>query len=237
VLSVSADRLLAQPKEGGASSTDGCSSTQRALHQRKESSRRGVSVLQELNVSYIHDRLNVRGEAVRVAIVDTGINSRLTPFRHTSIRKCVSLTRERSTTEWCRDGHGHGTFGASIIAGHSDDGACEYGLAPKAELYIFKVFSDRQSSFTSWFVEAFNMLLQLRVDIVNFSFGGMDYEDALFVEKIHELSLSGVTVVTASGNDGPHHSQRIPASRHSPPRKAAPGRSPRQSVAASQSRS
>ena len=39
--------------------------------------------------------------------------------------------------------------------------------------------------------------------MVNFSIGGPDYYDLPFVEKVWEASANGVTMVSASGNDGP----------------------------------
>ena len=47
--------------------------------------------------------------------------------------------------------------------------------------------------------------MQLGVDIVNLSFGGMDYYDHAFVEKVRQVTAAGITLVTASGNDGPRH--------------------------------
>lgn len=38
---------------------------------------------------------------------------------------------------------------------------------------------------------------------MNFSVGGPDFLDQPFVDKIRELSANGITVVSASGNDGP----------------------------------
>ncbi|CUG91774.1 subtilisin-like serine protease, putative [Bodo saltans] len=77
------------------------------------------------------------------------------------------------------------------------------GIAPKVNLHIFKVFTDSQLSLTSWVLAALNVAMQMHIDIINLSFGGMDYYDDVFVEKIRDVTNAGTTVVTASGNDGP----------------------------------
>ena len=45
-----------------------------------------------------------------------------------------------SDAKTCEDGFGHGTFVAGVIASAED---C-LGIVPDAELYIYKVFTDKQ---------------------------------------------------------------------------------------------
>jgi membrane-bound transcription factor site-1 protease len=85
-----------------------------------------------------------------------------------------------------------------VIAGTSPD--CP-GIAPESNIFIFRVFSSSQQSFTSWFLDAFNYALFLEIDIINFSIGGPDYGDTPFTDKIRELSANGIIVVSAVGND------------------------------------
>lgn len=98
------------------------------------------------------------------------------------------------------------TNNSSIAEGRSRGGPKlinGVGIAPKVNLHIFKVFTDSQLSLTSWVLAALNVAMQMHIDIINLSFGGMDYYDDVFVEKIREVTNAGITVVTASGNDGP----------------------------------
>lgn len=99
------------------------------------------------------------------------------------------------------DGVGHGTFVAGLI-GASQQGPCP-GLAPDSELHIFRLFTNRQTSFTSWFLEAFNKAIQSKLDVVNLSIGGPDFLDQPYTDKVDELTANGVIVVSAIGNDGP----------------------------------
>lgn len=95
---------------------------------------------------------------------------------------------------------GHGTFITSVVGSIHED--CP-GIAPDAEIYVFKVFTESRQSFTSWFLDAFNFVLDQNIDIVNLSNGSSDYLDKPFIEKINELTAHGVIVVSAIGNDGP----------------------------------
>ena len=78
------------------------------------------------------------------------------------------------------------------------------GLAPDAEVYIFKLFTSEQVSYSSWFLDAFNYVLKHEIDIVNLSNGSSDFLDLPFIEKINELTANGVIVVSAIGNEGPY---------------------------------
>jgi len=98
------------------------------------------------------------------------------------------------------DGLGHGSFVAGVIASHHPE--CP-GLAPNVSVHTFKVFTDDQVSFTSWFLDAFNYAIATKIDIVNLSIGGPDYMDVPFVEKVMEATSSGMVMTSAIGNDGP----------------------------------
>lgn len=78
------------------------------------------------------------------------------------------------------------------------------GIAPDAELYVFKLFTDEGISYTSWFIDAFNYVLENGIDIVNLSNGSSDFLDIPFIEKINELTANGVIIVSAIGNEGPY---------------------------------
>ncbi|KER21077.1 hypothetical protein T265_10520 [Opisthorchis viverrini] len=116
------------------------------------------------------------------------------------------------------DGHGHGTFVAGLIAAAQNSppfldqfisrssgssGCPPVGLAPWADLFIFRVFTDQQVSYTSWFLDAFNYAISRKLHVINLSIGGPDFLDRPFVDKVWELSSNGILLVSAIGNDGP----------------------------------
>eukprot|EP00798_Chlamydomonas_sp_ICE-L_P014467 gene14467-20483_t len=127
-----------------------------------------------------------------------------------------------SLTQAIGDGLGHGSFVAGALTAVSvralDIGSvCALdqdllsqspqcpGFAPDVELYTFKVFTDDQVSYTSWFLDAFNYAIMAGVKIINLSIGGPDFLDHPFVDKILEVTSNGIIMISAIGNDGPHY--------------------------------
>jgi membrane-bound transcription factor site-1 protease len=66
-----------------------------------------------------------------------------------------------------------------------------------------KLFTSDDITYSSWFVDAFNWILDNDIDIVNLSTASKDSLDIPLIEKIDELAAAGVIVVSAIGNDGP----------------------------------
>ena len=69
------------------------------------------------------------------------------------------------------DSNGHGTFVAGVLGSLNED--C-LGFAPEAELYILKLFTDEDVTYSSWFIDAFNFVLDNDIDIVNLSTASKD---------------------------------------------------------------
>ncbi|MED6167836.1 Membrane-bound transcription factor site-1 protease [Stylosanthes scabra] len=134
------------------------------------------------------------GAKVKMAIFDTGIRADHPHFRN--IKERTNWTNE----DTLNDNLGHGTFVAGVIAGV--DAEC-LGFAPDTEIYAFRVFTDAQVSYTSWFLDAFNYAIATNMDVLNLSIGGPDYLDLPFVEKIWEITANNIIMVSAIGNDGP----------------------------------
>jgi len=135
-----------------------------------------------------------KGKGVKIAVFDTGLSSLHPHFKNVVQR--TDWTGEKIAD----DSVGHGTFVASVIGGSSP--TCP-GLAPEAKLFICRVFTNSQVSYTSWFLDAFNYAIQQKVDILNLSIGGSDFLDKPFVDKVLELSANNIIMVSAIGNDGP----------------------------------
>ncbi|XP_078169721.1 SITE-1 protease [Carex rostrata] len=134
------------------------------------------------------------GSKVKMAIFDTGIRVDHPHFRN--IKERTNWTNE----DTLNDNLGHGTFVAGVIAGQ--DTEC-LGFAPDTEIYAYRVFTDAQISYTSWFLDAFNYAIATEMDVLNLSIGGPDYLDLPFVEKVWELTANNIIMISAIGNDGP----------------------------------
>ncbi|KAL9648697.1 hypothetical protein ABK040_003635 [Willaertia magna] len=168
----------------------------------------GTDVTEKLNAKALWEE-GILGQHVKVAIFDTGLYENHESFEN--IEDMINYTNEENVN----DELGHGTFVSGIIASrHSFESKIENnstkvipsnckGFAPKSSLYIFKVFTSKQVSYTSWFLDAFNYALKSGINILNLSIGGPDYMDLPFIEKVRELTANGIIIVSAIGNDGP----------------------------------
>ncbi|XP_055594576.1 membrane-bound transcription factor site-1 protease isoform X2 [Uranotaenia lowii] len=137
--------------------------------------------------------MGVTGMGVKVAVFDTGLSKNHPHFK--SVKERTNWTNEKTLD----DGVSHGTFVAGIIASSKE---C-LGFAPDSELHIFRVFTNNQVSYTSWFLDAFNYAILKKINVLNLSIGGPDFLDQPFVDKVLELSANKVIMVSAIGNDGP----------------------------------
>ncbi|XP_054714164.1 membrane-bound transcription factor site-1 protease-like [Uloborus diversus] len=137
--------------------------------------------------------IGIRGAGVKVAVFDTGLVKNHPHFK--KIKERTNWTNEKTLD----DGLGHGTFVAGVIASNRE---C-LGFAPESELHIYRVFTNNQVSYTSWFLDAFNYAILKKINVLNLSIGGPDFMDHPFVDKVWELTANNVIMVSAIGNDGP----------------------------------
>ncbi|XP_025115476.1 membrane-bound transcription factor site-1 protease-like [Pomacea canaliculata] len=139
--------------------------------------------------------LGFSGAGVKVAVFDTGLALDHPHFKKGRIKDRSNWTNEKTLD----DSLGHGTFVAGVIASHKE---C-LGFAPDADVYVFRVFTNNQVSYTSWFLDAFNYAILKKINVLNLSIGGPDFMDHPFVDKVWELTANKVIMVSAIGNDGP----------------------------------
>eukprot|EP00096_Caligus_rogercresseyi_P013423 TRINITY_DN6068_c0_g1_i1.p1 TRINITY_DN6068_c0_g1~~TRINITY_DN6068_c0_g1_i1.p1 ORF type:complete len:1037 (-),score=259.34 TRINITY_DN6068_c0_g1_i1:50-3160(-) len=137
--------------------------------------------------------MGITGSGVKVAVFDTGLSKTHPHFK--KIRERTNWTNEKTLD----DGLGHGSFVAGVIASSSE---C-FGFAPDAEIHIFRVFTNNQISYTSWFLDAFNYAIMKKINVLNLSMGGPDFMDLPFVDKVWEITANHIIMVSAIGNDGP----------------------------------
>ena len=158
---------------GGASATDKAVTRRRGLLQRGKS----TSLTGAVGAAALWEKGH-SGHGVKTGVFDTGVRSDHPHFRR--IKERTNWTHEPTLN----DGLGHGTFVVGVIAGQDD--MC-HGFAPDADIYTFRVFTNDQVSYTSWFLDAFNYAIATEINIVNLSIGGPDYLDVPFVEKVNEV--------------------------------------------------
>lgn len=134
------------------------------------------------------------GAGIKMAVFDTGIAE-----KHPHFRNIVERTNWTNENQ-LEDQLGHGSFVAGVVAGTNN--ACA-GFAPDALIHTFRVFTNDQNSYTSWFLDGFNYAIATGVHVLNLSIGGPDYLDKPFTDKVNEITASGIIMISAIGNDGP----------------------------------
>jgi hypothetical protein len=142
-----------------------------------------------------------RGEGVRVAIIDTGVDIDHPDLRG-SIAAAVNFV-DADDAQFRRDRHG--TEMAGVIAAVANNGEGIVGVAPSARLFIFKacwqVQSDadaaRCNSFT--LARALTAAFDAHAQVVNLSLVGPD--DALLGGLIREGLRRGILFVGAAADD------------------------------------
>jgi subtilisin family serine protease len=138
-----------------------------------------------------------RGQGVRVAIVDTGVDS-----THPEFEKRVTLKRnfvDGKLDDFDRDVHG--TAVAAVIGAAANNATGIVGVAPSAELMALKAcWQDRPgsdaavcNSFT--LAKALNLAIEQHADIINLSLGGP--ADPLLGRLLRRAIESNIVVVGA----------------------------------------
>lgn len=135
-----------------------------------------------------------QGEGVRVAVLDTGIDT-----DHPDLRAAITDTRD-FTGDGIEDTNGHGTHCAGII-GARLNGVGFVGVAPKSRLIIGKVLDNRGSGSYDWIARGIDWAVTRRADVISMSLGGAGTANQLFV-AIHKALTSGAFVICAAGNEG-----------------------------------
>lgn len=178
-----------------------------------------------INLPYAAERGHRGDEDIRVAVLDTGIDS-----NHPALAGKVAVGGCFIDPAFCpagtglasvQDDHGHGTAVASIIGG-TGAGGVEEGVAPGVTLVAYKVLDANGLGFTSELLAALTFIYQNsyssanHVDIVNLSLSGDTpggvCDSTLVGGLVNSLWLSRQTpVVAAAGNAGSASGIQSPA--------------------------
>ncbi|OGN05716.1 MAG: hypothetical protein A2831_03330 [Candidatus Yanofskybacteria bacterium RIFCSPHIGHO2_01_FULL_44_17] len=144
------------------------------------------------------------GTGVNVAILDTGIYSSH-PDLARRVSQCKDFTNQRTPiiNGKCEDKNGHGTHVAGIVAADAGvDGEGIFGIAPEAELFVYKVCGNNGSCYADDIAAALNTAVSEGANIVNMSFGS-NQQSLLIKNAIDSAANAGLLLVAAAGNDGP----------------------------------
>jgi len=147
------------------------------------------------------------GKGVRIALLDTGV------FQHRNLENRVILFKDYiNHKKESYDDNGHGTHIAGILCGNGRKWEKDsFGMAPKAELIVFKILDKNGNGSTDVALEALDWILKNHkswgIKLLNFSMGYLPNANPRMqkrlIDKLEQLWDEGVTVVTAAGNNGP----------------------------------
>jgi serine protease len=138
----------------------------------------------------------VRGEGIRVGIIDTGIDM-THPDLAAAYRGGWNFIASNDSPF---DDNGHGTHVAGTIAA-ADNTLGVIGVAPRVELYALKVLSGRGVGSTSSVIAAVEWAVTNHMNIISLSLGSPAASE-LEEEAFDAAAQAGVLAVAAAGNDG-----------------------------------
>ncbi len=137
-----------------------------------------------------------QGRGVRVAVVDTGIDSSH-PDLKANYAGCYNAVKSGAS---CMDDNGHGTHVSGTIAGVLD-GKGVAGVAPQARLYAVKVLKADGSGGLVSIIKGILWCAKNDIQVANMSLGAPI--GTIFMRMAVNYAVGkGVTIVAAAGNDG-----------------------------------
>jgi len=169
-----------------------------------------------------------RGDSVKVAVIDSGLNYTHEDFRDTNYNQIIqgnSRTIDNSSGSWLYyqfssgyqskivDSLGHGTNVASVIASQINALGCA-GIAPNVELYIYKVTNTSNGYEWTAINSALSYCISEGIDVINMSFQAYEHEvtynsstmpassgcSSVMTSYINNCYNAGITLVAAAGN-------------------------------------
>lgn len=143
----------------------------------------------------------LNGQGIKVGIIDTGID-----FNHPDLHGYGNLGRVFGgynyviPSEKPLDTNGHGTEVAGIVGANGNFS----GVAPKSQLFSYKVSSTGEAVSSEYIVEAISQAIEDKMDVINISLGVNRTNDGL-EKAVDEAVKKGIVIVSAAGNNGPEN--------------------------------
>lgn len=155
---------------------------------------------------YFHDKVHTleahkttTGKGAKIAVIDTGCIPDQEDSRFDNSHcLCVSSLADTNGIDYI---NGHGIHCTGIIHEAKDNSLGGYGIAPDAEIYSIRAINDSGRLTSAETVEAIQMAIDLKVNVISMSFGGFNgYWREAEEEMIDKAYAAGITCVAAAGN-------------------------------------
>ncbi|MFB7142413.1 S8 family serine peptidase [Gottfriedia sp. NPDC056225] len=174
-----------------------------------------------LQIDKLHQE-GYTGKGVKVAVIDTGVD-----YNHPDIKAAFkggydfvdndNDPMETTYADYVKAGKPYGDTGAAnyvtehgthvsgtiVGQGKNESEDATTGIAPDADLYVYRVLGPGGSGTTDNIIAGIDQAVEDGVDVMNLSLGA-NYNDPLLPESIaiNNAVLNGVTAVVAAGNAG-----------------------------------
>lgn len=135
-----------------------------------------------------------RGKGVKVAVVDTGVNT-----SHPALNIKAGFSSVPYTKSF-NDDSGHGTHAAGIISANLPSAGL-MGVAPESELYAVKVLDNKGDGAISQVVSGIDWAISQNVDVINMSLGTTTNSNALR-DILQKAASRNIYLSAAAGNTG-----------------------------------
>ncbi len=159
------------------------------------------------------------GSGTVIGIVDTGIFYGHEDFWPEGSKEMPDFPNDKTISGYdfadkdenpVDDRNGHGTHVAGIAAGNHSESIVNQGIAPKAALIAYKVFSSKEGAggaSSATIVSAAESALEEGCTVINLSLGhdgeaNSTYDDSPYYTALDNAVKGGVVVVAAAGNEG-----------------------------------
>ena len=151
----------------------------------------------------------IRGDGIRVAVIDTGIDyiHNLPAAQEPPVVDPEFNGSYRGGYDFVNldddplDDNGHGTHVSGILAA-DHNGYLVAGVAPEVELYALKVLGATGEGDYSGLIAALDWAVENEIDVVNMSLGGHDVS-ATLQAAVEAAADAGIVLVAAAGNVNP----------------------------------
>ncbi|MBI4423868.1 MAG: S8 family peptidase [Elusimicrobia bacterium] len=137
-----------------------------------------------------------QGAGVRVAVIDTGIDSKHPDIAPNYAGGYNALEKDKAPM----DDNGHGTHVAGTIAAAKDEKGV-VGVAPKARLYAVKVLDADGGGTLTGIIKGIVWCARNNIQVANMSLGAPTGSFFMHL-AVKYAKMKGVTIVAAAGNSG-----------------------------------